>query len=64
MRCLFVFQKLVVGDALFEFFRSQEEIFHSVLFGSSRRTAGGRNGESQVQVLGQQVVDDGGFPGA
>lgn len=57
----FVFQKFVVGDALFKFFRSKEKIFYSILFCSAWRTAGCRNRKCQIQVLGKQVIDDSRF---
>ena len=57
----FVFQELIVGDALLELFGREEVVFHSVLFGAARRTACGRDGERKVQVLCHQVVDDGRF---
>ena len=58
---LLLFQEVAGINLLTEFFGSEEEVFYTVLFRTTRGTAGGRDGEMEVQSLLHQVIDNGAF---
>ena len=58
---LLIFQEVACCDVFAEGFGGEEEVFHAVLLRAAWRTAGGGDGEMEVEPLLHQVVDDGAF---
>ena len=56
---LLVFQKLLISNLSLEFLRSEEEIFHTILFCTTRGAGGAtdREGQLQFRVFLHQPVD-------